>query len=76
MEETRPILKHDSIMEAFTKALSEIPPDKKGKVDFRVTQADASVTFGYRYKDIEAGGYVSRSWDGKVDGAGRVTWEF
>ena len=69
-------VKTDSIMEAMQKAIAEIPPDKKGKVSFKVTMSDAEATFTYKFKDVEAGAYVSRTWNGKVQAGGRVTWEF
>jgi hypothetical protein len=75
-EETVSLFKTDSLMEAIDKAISEIPPDKKAQVDIRIHTSGAEAAFTYRYKDIEAGGYVSRTWTGTVEGGGKITWRF
>lgn len=70
------LFKTDSIMEAIDKALTEIPSDKKAQVDIRIHTSGAEAAFTYRYKDVQAGGYVSRTWTGKVEGGGKISWEF
>lgn len=65
-----------SLMEAMDRAIKEIPYDKKGKVHATITQKDAEVAFVYRYKDLETGAYVRRGWNGKVEGGGKITWEW
>jgi hypothetical protein len=70
------LIKTSSLLEAINKAVQETPPDKRGSMKFNVDTAEANVAFTYRYKDVEAGGFVSRTWTGKVEGGGFVKWEF
>lgn len=77
MEEAKvSLFKTNSIIEAVDKALREIPPDQKGEVKVQVSNSGAEAAITYRYKDVEAGGYISRTWTGKVEGGGTITWRF
>ena len=70
------LIQTSSLLEAIEKAVKETPADKRGSMKFNVDTSKAQVAFTYRYKDLEAGAYVSRTWTGKIEGGGLVTWEF
>lgn len=69
------LLRQKSIMEAVDRAITQVPPDKKGKISIEVTGKEADVTFTYKVGDnFSAGGFVR--YNGKIDGGGRITWEW